>query len=102
MFSYTVRCSFTDTEVTESWLHWLKSEHIEDVLSAGAAAAEVFEMDGGSTYEIRYSFESESDFETYERDHAPGLREEGLRKFPLELGLEYSRTTGKSMMKFNC
>ena len=44
--------------------------------------------------EARYLFDSREAFETYERDHAPALREEGLRAFPLDLGLSYTRTTG--------
>ena len=100
MFSYTVRCVFTNRQVVRDWLRWLQAEHIADVLEAGAVAAEIFEMDGDLTYEIRYAFPSEAAFANYEREHAPRLRNAGLEKFPLELGLEYSRTTGRSLQKF--
>ena len=99
MFSYTVRCGFTDPDVASSWLQWLKSEHIEDVLKAGATGAEVFQMNNSDLYEIRYQFQDKASFEQYEMNHAPRLREEGLAKFPLELGLEYSRTTGVSILQ---
>lgn len=99
MFSYTVRCGFTNNDVAASWLNWLKEEHIQDVLNAGATGAEVFKMNNSTTYEIRYQFQNKASFEEYELNHAPGLREEGLAKFPLELGLEYSRTTGQSLIR---
>lgn len=34
-------------------------------------------------------------FETYERDHAPRLRAEGLARFPVESGIRYSRSLGE-------
>ena len=62
----------------------------------GALGADVVRMDGElTTYEIRYRFASRSQFEIYERDHAPQLRAAGLLRFPLELGLSYSRTVGE-------
>ena len=101
MFSYTVRCEIADAAVADSWLNWLVSKHVADVLQAGALSAEIFELEPG-TFEIRYRFESEDAFRTYERDHAPALRLEGLQKFPLELGLSYSRSTGRCLHRFNC
>lgn len=105
MFSYIVRCKITDPDVAHSWLDWLTSKHIQDVLNAGATSAEIFEMESESdksrTFEIRYRFGSAEAFAEYERSHAPRLRTEGLGKFPLEMGLEYSRCTGKSLRKFN-
>ena len=95
MFSYTVRCTFADPVVVRSWLKWLQGEHIQDVIDSGAESAEVFRMDESQTYEIRYRFASKDAFKDYETNHAPRLRAEGLEKFPLELGLEYSRTTGE-------
>ena len=102
MFSYTVRCTFTDPTVVQSWLKWLLDEHIQDVIDAGALSGEIFRMDDSETYEIRYRFASKEAFTVYENDHAPRLRAEGLAKFPLELGLEYSRSTGESQFKLNC
>jgi hypothetical protein len=95
MYSYTVRCSFSDVDVSARWFQWLQEEHIQHVLDCGALSADVFEMDCGLTFEIRYGFSSKSAFEDYERNHAPRLRAEGLKKFPLSLGLEYSRTHGQ-------
>ena len=99
MFSYTVSCRFTNPSVASRWLQWLKTEHIQDVIDAGAQSAEVFEMmDGELEYQIRYQFASQEAFEKYDSEKAPALREEGLEKFPLSLGLEYHRTTGKRVL----
>ena len=98
MISYTVRCEITDSEVAENWLRWLRDQHISDVVSAGAKCGDVFEMDHDSKarlFEIRYQFENRASFEKYVSEHAPRLREEGLEKFPLELGLSYSRSSGE-------
>lgn len=97
-FAYTVRCTFDDPAVAERWLQWLADEHLRDVCAAGAQSAQVIKLDddddGKVVCEARYQFAGRSAFEQYERDHAPRLREEGLRKFPLELGLRYERSTG--------
>lgn len=99
MYSYTVRCRFTNPAIASRWLQWLKAEHVQDVIDAGAVAAEAFEMtDGELEYEIRYQFESQEAFEKYNAEKAPALREEGLEKFPLSLGLDYARTTGKRVL----
>ena len=94
---YTVRCSFSaDKSVADKWVAWLRDEHLQDVLNAGAMGAELVRMDGDEVaYEVRYRFPSREAFQTYERDHAPQLRAEGLSRFPLDLGLTYSRSVGE-------
>ena len=100
MFSYTVRCRFSNPSIASRWLQWLTTEHLDDVIAAGALGAEIFEMTSENPeYEIRYQFASQEAFETYDREKAPALREEGLTKFPLSLGLEYERTTGKRLLQ---
>lgn len=94
-FRYTVRCTFEDPSVADAWVEWLCAEHLRDVCDAGALVAEIVEIDSAQrTIEVRYAFEDRASFERYEADHAPKLREEGLRLFPLELGLSYTRSTG--------
>lgn len=96
MLAYTVSCTFTDPSVADEWIAWLHDEHLADVLAGGATAAEIVRLDGDTTRcEVRYRFPSREAFATYERDHAPRLRAEGLAKFPLERGLTYERTTGE-------
>ena len=106
MFYYTVRCRFaasTNESVIESWLEWLRQGHIQDVIDGGATGASIVEMETEepeSVYEIRYQFPERATFANYETETAPGLREEGLQKFPLELGLSYERTIGQELDTF--
>ena len=98
MFRYTVTCEFSnsDSQLADRWIGWLRDEHLADVINAGATSAEVVQLDGQPlTVEVRYTFSSRATFEAYERDHAPRLRAEGLEKFPLEMGLEFRRSTGE-------
>ena len=97
MIRYTVKCSFSSApETVQQWLEWLRQEHIADVQAGGASGAEIVEMtEETPAFEIRYRFPSNEIFQQYLSDHAPRLREEGLRRFPLELGLQYARTDGK-------
>lgn len=101
MFSYTVRCKFEKPEVADAWIDWLRKEHIDDVLQAGAESAEIFQLTDQLIFEIRYVFKSQLAFEKYEADEAPRLRDEGLKKFPLNLGLEYSRSTAYSLGSYS-
>jgi hypothetical protein len=99
VIAYTVGCEIDDPGVAERWLAWLADEHLAEVLGAGAVAAEVVRLDGEAgrpaAFEVRYRFPDRAAFEAYERDHAPGLRAEGLRRFPLALGIRYRRTAGE-------
>ncbi|MEM1178525.1 MAG: DUF4286 family protein [Acidobacteriota bacterium] len=94
--AYTVSCTFTDADVATRWLDWLKNGHLADVIKGGAESAVAVRLDGTPVRcEARYTFPSRRAFEAYERDHAPRLRQEGLSLFPLDLGLEYSRSVGE-------
>jgi isopentenyldiphosphate isomerase len=95
-FLYRVAATFTDRVVADEWLAWLDGGHIAECLMAGGALdAEIIALDGESlTYEVRYRYLSRHAFAVYERDHAPRLRAEGLRLFPVERGITYRRSTG--------
>ena len=100
MIAYTVRCDFSDAAVATEWRQWLIDEHLAELLDAGAVQAEVVTLDVPSpgaavTMESRYRFADRAGMDRYLREHAPRLREEGLARFPLSLGLEYSRTIGE-------
>lgn len=100
MIAYTVSASFDDARIAQEWLDWLRDEHLADVLAAGALDAAVIRLDsaaggGGSVRcEVRYHFESRAAFAAYERDHAPRLRTEGLKRFGPERGIKYERSLG--------
>lgn len=103
MFSYTVICEFDDESVAQEWVDWLRDEHLWDVCKAGAIDAEVIAVDRDDDHalrnvwirEVRYHFHDRSAFEIYVRDHAPRLREEGLKRFPPQRGLRYARRSGE-------
>lgn len=52
------------------------------------------EAESDKHLECRYQFESREAFARYERDHAPKLRADALKKFPPSSGLTMSRTSG--------
>jgi len=98
MFTYTLSCTFTDAAVAEEWIAWLRESHLADVCAAGALDAEIIRMDSEAATcrcQVRYHFSSRQAFDAYQRDHAPRLRAEGLKRFPLERGITYERTTGE-------
>ena len=100
MFTYIVRCTCKDEALAEEWIAWLRDEHLADVCEAGALHAEVVRLDGGpgtntTTCEVHYHFASRAAFNAYQRDHAPRLRAEGLKRFPTERGVSYSRSVGE-------
>lgn len=89
---YTVGVTLPDQATADRWLAWLRDGHIADVLGGGATAAQVCQLAGGGfNYEVVYRFPSPEAFAAYERDHAPRLRAEGLRLFPVEAGITYRR-----------
>lgn len=97
---YTVAVVLPDETQAEAWLRWLREGHIADVLTGGATAAEIVQMDDGPlSFEVRYRFPSRAAFGKYEQDHAPRLRAEGLKLFPVEKGIRYRRTVGISLRR---
>ena len=104
-YAYTVRCSILDAQVAERWLAWLRDEHLAEVCEAGALSAEVLRLEElgedepGMVFEVRYRFASGEDLDQYLEAHAPRLRTEGLARFPLELGLAYTRCWGPVLME---
>lgn len=98
MIAYTVSCTFNDKAVAEEWIAWLREEHLAEVCAAapGILDAEVIRCDGTPVRcEVRYHFASRQAFALYEKNHAPRLRAEGLKRFPPERGLKYERTLGE-------
>ena len=99
--SYTVCTTFTDARLATEWLRWLRGGHVAEVMAGGATDAEIIELDppagaeaGTRAFEVRYHFPSREHFARYEREHAPRLRAEGLKLFPVERGVSYRRTVG--------
>lgn len=86
MIVYAVRIE-VDAEVAEAYARWLEG-HIPEVLeSDGFARAELLldaapAPEGRKAFETLYYVESQSALDSYLRDRAPALREDGLRRFP--------------------
>jgi hypothetical protein len=92
---YTVTVSFTGEDLVSQWIEWMEGGHVAEVLAGGATAAEIVRLDlPEPTFDVHYRFPSREAFTAYERDHAPRLRAEGLRRFPVEKGVIYKRTLG--------
>ena len=96
MIAYSVTCTFQNESLAREWLEWIETEHLGEVIAAGAIDAEVVILDGNPMRcEARYHFASREQFNIYEREHAPRLRNEGLKKFPLTRGMSYVRSMGE-------
>jgi hypothetical protein len=94
--TYTVAVTFANANLVEPWLRWLRQGHIAEVLAGGATSAEIVALDAPTNgFEVRYRFPSREVFQTYESDHAPRLRAEGLRLFPSEKGVQFRRSVGE-------
>ncbi len=96
--AYTVEVAFTDRELATEWVAWLRNGHIADVIAGGASRAELIEVEGGLSFEVRYTFPSSEAFTKYEQAHAPRLRAEGLQRFPVDQGVTYQRTLGRLLL----
>lgn len=97
---YDVRCRFENRDVARDWVGWLLDEHLDEVREAGATDACVVRLqDPGIVYEARYLFPDLETFRRYEEHHAPRLRAMGLERFPLSLGLAYSRTVAERVSR---
>ena len=90
MIIYNVTINIDDS-VRDAWLNWMKTKHIDDVLSTGlfhkAKMIKVLveEEMGGTTYSIQYFTDSKEKLENYYLNHAPRLREEGARMFGVKM-----------------
>lgn len=93
---YTVRASCPSLPVRGRFLAWLSPNHVLAVMQGGATAVRIVLPDRESdtapaVVETQYVFPSRRAFDTYVRDHAPALRADGLKHFPPESGVTYSR-----------
>lgn len=95
--AYTVRAVHPDRASADRYVAWLTGGHIQDVLAGGAESGFAVEIEGDGDHpviEARYLFGSRADLDSYVRDHAPKLREEGLRLFGPQTGVTMTRTIG--------
>ena len=86
MIIYNVTIN-VDESIHQDWLKWMQNKHINDVLATGLFTSAkmvkvlVEEEMGGTTYAIQYATDSRTKLEDYYKNHAPRLRQEGLKLF---------------------
>lgn len=85
MIIYNVTINIDDS-VHEEWLEWMMEEHIPQVMETGkffkAKIVKVLLVEEtGSTYSVQYFAEDKEKLNEYYKEHAPALREEGLKRF---------------------
>lgn len=79
MHIYNVTINIEE-DIQDSWLNWMKNEHIPDMLATGKFSAAkicrvlVEEEMGGITYAIQYTTDSKETLEKYYREDAERLR----------------------------
>lgn len=82
-------------ELAEAWLAWIRDEHAAQVLATGCFTSAAVERESATRIRVRYTAPDRDAVERYLRDHAPRLREEGLRRFPS--GVSYARSTWEQL-----
>ena len=79
MYIYNVTINI-DESVHEDWLHWMRDEHIPDMLNTGKftkalmSRVMVEEEMGGITYSVQYTTPSKETLERYYAEDAETLR----------------------------
>ncbi len=85
MIIYNVTINI-DESIHDEWLTWIK-EHIPQVLATGkfteAKLTKVLveEEMGGTTYSVQYRAKSRKDLDSYYKQDAERLRQDGLKRF---------------------
>lgn len=97
--AYTVTAQLPGTDWVDRYVAWLSGGHVRAVRSGGAASAQVVVLDTPSgeppAVQVRYLFPDRATLEAYLRDHAPGLRAEGLALFGPQTGTTIERSIGR-------
>jgi len=95
--AYTVTATLPDEATRVAYLTWLRAGHVDAVVAGGAISAMIVRVDEPAApprVQTRYVFPSLDAYRTYTQRHAPGLRAEGLQRFPPERGVVFTREIG--------
>jgi hypothetical protein len=98
--AYTVIATLPDAPTAAEYIHWLETDHLHKVISAGATRGQIVRIEQPAEphqVETRYQFSDRQRFEEYLKTAAPGLRAEGLERFPPERGVKFERRVGTVM-----
>lgn len=99
--AYTVRATIPNESLAHEYVAWLVDDHVAKVIRAGAMTAQVVRQTDPALpiqIEVRYVFADRKALDDYLRESAPGLRAEGLTRFPADLGITLVRTVGEIVM----
>ncbi len=92
---YEVTAAIRDEQTAAAYFDWMLGGHIRDVIAAGALTGRLVRLDAdGCVFLAQYDFASRAALDLYLRDHAPRLREDGIRRFPSEK-VTFTRRTGE-------
>ncbi|HEX2684581.1 MAG TPA: DUF4286 family protein [Ferruginibacter sp.] len=84
IYNVTIKVS---NSISRDWLHWLKEEHIPDVIQTGcfthAVILRLMEVDetDGPTFAVQYFAESKALYNNYIQHHAAAMRQKGFDKW---------------------
>ncbi len=95
--AYSVIATLPDEPTASRYVRWLEGGHVDGVVEGGAKSAMIVRITDPADpirVETRYIFANREVFETYERDHAPALRAEGLELFGPDSGVTFERRVG--------
>lgn len=93
--AYSVTATLSDPTLASEYIAWLSGGHMQRVLEGGAGTAAIVRMEQPATppqVEARYTFPDRAAFDRYIAETAPGLRAEGLERFPR--GVAFERRVG--------
>lgn len=88
MYAYNVTIKIVSS-IEEEWLHWMRNEHIPEVLSTEMFSDYSFyqllepteQEDDGITFVVQYFTNNKSNYERYIEEYAPALRQKGFDRF---------------------
>lgn len=84
VYNVTVK---TETAIASDWLHWLKQEHIPDIINTGcfthATILRLLEVDEteGPTFAVQYHAESKALYNRYIQKYADEMRKKSVGKW---------------------
>lgn len=76
-----------DGAIADAWLHWLRKEHIPEILQTGCFSSSkivrLLEVDDseGPTYAVQYGAESKADYNRYITNHAPLMQQKSYERW---------------------
>ncbi len=95
---YMVIATLPSQAIEAEYVAWLEDGHVDQVVKGGAHSAMIvrFEPDGSGHPRVmtQYVFSTREVFDHYVTHHAPGLRADGIKKFPPECGVRMERLIG--------